>query len=83
MLTYLQRIERFLKEAEKYKLYFDSSAIIEPGDYYMAVRNTGVHILQCKEVDPRGWIVPVERLAYFYDTIECVKVIDLGNLLGD
>lgn len=46
---------------------------IKPGDFYIAERNTGPKLLECKEVDYRNWIVATE-LAYSYDTWECVKV---------
>ncbi len=47
---------------------------IQPGDTYLAERNTGPHLLTCEKVDPRHWIQAVE-MAYSYDTWECIKVI--------
>lgn len=47
---------------------------IQPGDFYVAERNTGPHLLTCLRVNHEGgWIVPVER-AYCYDISECVRV---------
>lgn len=52
-------------------------APIKPGDMYVAKRNTGWKLLTCKEVDNvNGFIVPVEPNAYYFDTHECIKVID-------
>jgi hypothetical protein len=47
---------------------------IQPGDLYLAERNTGPQLLTCKYVHPRNWIVPIEN-AYSYDTWECVKIV--------
>ncbi len=56
---------------------------IQPGDTYLAARNTGVQLLTCRENVPRpteenglkhgGWIHAVE-MVYSYNTHECVKV---------
>ena len=47
---------------------------IQPGDTYLAERNTGPKLLTCEAVNERGWIRPVE-MEYSYDTWECIKVI--------
>lgn len=48
---------------------------IQPGDQYIAERNTGPKLLTCKYVDPRNWIVPTNTpSAYSYDVWECFKV---------
>ena len=49
---------------------------IQPGDLYLAGRNTGVHLLTCQSVHPNSWIVAT-TLAYSYDTWECVKVVEI------
>ncbi len=48
---------------------------IQPGDLYLAGRNTGIKLLTCKKVHPypRGWIEPT-TLDYSFDTHECKKV---------
>jgi len=47
---------------------------IQPGDWYVAERNTGPHLLTCRENDKENrWIVPVEE-KYSFDTGECVRV---------
>jgi len=47
---------------------------IEPGDTYLAERNSGVKLLTCKEHNrAKNWIVPVED-AYLFDTWECVRI---------
>lgn len=47
---------------------------IQPGDLYVAQRNSGPKLLTCLRVNNYdGWIVPVDR-AYCYDINECVKV---------
>lgn len=47
---------------------------INPGDTYLAERNSGVRLLTCKENDLRKkWIVPEEN-AYLFDTWECVRI---------
>lgn len=45
---------------------------IKPGDSYIAMRNTGLRLLTCKEVRS-GFVVPTEP-EYPYDLWECVKV---------
>ena len=45
---------------------------IQPGDTYLAERNTGPKLLTCLQVK-NNYVVPVE-LAYCYDVWECVKV---------
>lgn len=54
---------------------------IKPGDLYLAGRNTGPHLLTCKNVDPRNWINAVEP-AYSFDTWECVKVVETARNNG-
>ena len=60
-------------ELEGVKFAMDGDGEVFEGDIYIAERNTGPKLLTAKEVDYRGWIVPVEK-AYPYDIIECVKV---------
>lgn len=55
-------------------LIIDDEAEIKPGDLYLAGRNTEPHILTCKNVDPRGWIIPQEKYQYSFDLHECVKI---------
>lgn len=66
--------------AEAEKLGFTtSSEPIQPGDTYLAGRNTGPHLLICERVvnnvlgEP-SYIVPVE-MAYCFDVWHCVKII--------
>lgn len=47
---------------------------IQPGDTYLAERNTGPHLLTCESVNERNWIKAVE-MAYSYDTWECIKIV--------
>jgi len=48
---------------------------IQPGDLYLAERNTGPKLLTCIKVNKEGgWIVPT-GLDYCYDIPECVKII--------
>ncbi len=49
---------------------------IQPGDLYLAGRNTGIKLLTCKKVDPRHWI-EATTLDYSFDTWECKKVREL------
>ena len=46
---------------------------LQPGDTYIAERNTGPKLLTVKTVNPRGWIQSQES-AYSFDTWECVKI---------
>lgn len=46
---------------------------IQPGDTYLAERNTGPHLLTCHKVK-NNYIVPVE-MAYCYDVWECIKIV--------
>lgn len=57
-----------------------SSDSIQPGDTYLAERNTGPHLLTCdhivnNDLGEPSYVVPTE-IAYCYDVWECVKVID-------
>ncbi len=45
---------------------------IKPGDLYLAIRNTGPHLLECKEVKD-NLVFPTT--GYPYDICECKKVI--------
>ena len=50
---------------------------LEPGDLYVAKRNTGWEILKCKEVRNNLWCVVPDadfKDAYWYDLPECFKV---------
>lgn len=51
---------------------------IQPGDLYLAGRNTGIKLLTCKAVEPhpRDWIVPT-TMDYSFDTRECMKVCEI------
>ncbi len=49
---------------------------IQPGDLYLAGRNTGIKFLMCKSVDPKDWIVPT-TIDYPFWTCECKKVIEV------
>ena len=49
---------------------------IQPGDTYLAERNTGPHLLTCLRVVD-GYVVPVES-AYCYDLYECIKIVEGG-----
>lgn len=53
---------------------------IEPGDTYLAERNSGVKLFTCKSHNrDENWIVPVED-GYLYDTWECVRIkLELGS----
>lgn len=59
--------------------FLTSADPIQPGDTYLAERNTGPHLLTCKKAiytdlgDP-DFIVPSE-IAYCFDTRECVKIV--------
>lgn len=47
---------------------------LEPGDSYLAQRNTGVKLLTVKKnVKDLAFIVPVE-MSYSYDTGECIPI---------
>lgn len=54
-----------------------TGADLEPGDLYVAERNTGPQLLTCKTLG-RGWIHP-EELAYSYDLHECRKVVEIDG----
>ncbi len=65
--------EKLKERAEELGLEVSDDPI-QPGDLYLAERNTGPKLLTCRSVNTRGWIVPVEN-AYCFDTWECAKVI--------
>lgn len=50
---------------------------IQPGDLYIAGRNTGPHLLTCRELG-NGCIHPVERF-YAFDLDECRKVVAIDG----
>lgn len=51
-----------------------SHAPINPGDLYVAKRNTGWHILTCRETDMNlRCVFPVEP-EYPYDLPECLRI---------
>lgn len=50
---------------------------IEPGDLYLAGRNTGIKFLTCAKVDSRHWINSTDPYGYPYDTWECKKVREI------
>lgn len=51
---------------------------IEPGDKYLAERNTGPKLLVCREIGMDCIHPEHEPVAYSYDTWECVKVEEVG-----
>lgn len=60
-------------DLEGIKLVMDEGEI-QPGDLYVAERNTGPKLLTCKRVDEEDdWILPTTN-NYSYDIGECVKV---------
>lgn len=63
-------------ELEGAKITADGSLAIQPGDTYIAKRNTGWKLLTCVSVDPRHWIQPKEN-AYCFDTWEAFKVLSI------
>lgn len=53
---------------------------LQPGDLYIARRNTGWHLLTCHNDDTdNNWVVPQEP-AYVYDRHECRRVRSIDNL---
>lgn len=84
----LRRGETVTLEGETFRMSVGANGEeedIQPGDFYIAERNTGPRLLTCaKNVDPRGWIQAVEN-AYPFDTGECVKVAWIQTLpmVGD
>ena len=51
------------------------SGEIEPGDLYVAERNTGPKLLTAEKIrKDKGYIVPVDFPAYSFDICECVKI---------
>jgi len=67
-----------IERAQELGFQTDKSPI-QPGDLYLAERNTGPKLLMCEKVvnNYRGepsYIVPTE-IAYCFDAWECVKVI--------
>lgn len=52
---------------------------INPGDLYLAERNTGVKLLTCQRHNlDAGCVFPVEN-AYVYDTCECRLVTHIDG----
>ena len=68
-LSYKDRINHI----EKLGFTVDDSPL-QPGDSYIAERNTGPQLLTCKSVNrDKGWVVPQEQ-AYPFDIHECIKI---------
>ncbi len=59
------------------ELWFElSDDEIKPGNLYVAERNTGPILLECRKVDKEnGYIVPID--GYPFDIWECKKVVKL------
>jgi hypothetical protein len=69
-----QQIEEAAKDLGLRLLYTEE---LEPGDLYLAARNTGPHLLTVREVDKVNGIVhPKEFPAYSFNLGECVKVVE-------
>ena len=49
---------------------------IKPGDLYLAKKNTGPHLLTCRE-NNGSFIVPEEKNVYWFDVCYCVKIVDM------
>lgn len=47
---------------------------INPGDFYIAERNTGPKLLECSEVNQEGFCIFPTSIDYAFDIDECVKV---------
>lgn len=66
---------KLIKTFEGVPLEVESGIYIEPGDTYLAKRNTEWKLLTCKEHKKEdGYIIPVES-EYPYDTHECFRVV--------
>lgn len=46
---------------------------IRPGQMYLAQRNTGVKLLECKDLSDKAFVIPAEN-EYSFDFNECVLV---------
>jgi len=55
------------------QISFDASEI-KPGDFYFAVKNTGVKLLTCKS-NNGSFVVPIEN-NYWYNLCDCVRIIE-------
>lgn len=55
--------------------FIKDEGVIGPGDLYIAERNTGPHLLTCRELGV-GCVHPT-TLDYAFDTSECVKVREM------
>ena len=65
--------ERLIEYAKS--LGFDVlDGVPQPGESYIAGRNTEPVLLTCESVHERGWVQPKEFPAYPYDLHECVRV---------
>jgi len=60
-------------EGRKLKMVDD---IIEPGDVYVAERNTGPKVLTAKSVNEHGGYIHPTTPDYAFDICECVKVCE-------
>jgi len=49
---------------------------IKPGDLYLAKKNTGPHLLTCRE-NNGSFIVPEEKNVYWFNVCDCVKIVDM------
>ena len=58
------------------KFKMDGDGKVRVGDLYIAERNTGPHLLECRKVNEELGCVYATTPAYPFDTNECVKVCE-------
>lgn len=59
-------------------IIIDPEAEIQPGDLYIAQRNTGWKLLTCDHVDKiYGLVIAQDPLAYAFNISECKKVLEI------
>lgn len=67
------------EQSTRMALFGHPEVEIKPGDYYIAEKNTGPHLLCCAFVHDRGFIVPTNRMRYPYDLCDCYKIIETND----
>jgi hypothetical protein len=68
-------IDKIERAAEDLGLALLWGEPILPGDWYLACRNTDAKFLTC-QIAEGSLIIPVEPMAYPFDTCDCVKVVE-------
>jgi hypothetical protein len=75
-MTGIAELKKIMDERIFEGLRFEIKETLEPGDVYLAARNTGPHLLTVEKIVydvGAPFVIPVEN-AYAFDLAECVAI---------